>query len=305
MHDHHVIVGAGPVGRHLAQLLASDGEEVAVVTRSGTDTGIPGVRHLALDAADADALAEVTRGAVGLYNCANPGNYTQWERVWPPVASALLRVAERTGAIYAVTGNLYPYGPVTVPMTEQFPDAATDHKGRLRAKMWADAKAAHEEGRIRAVEVRGSDYLGSGVGANGLITRLVPAALRGRRVSVLDDASQPHSFTDVLDVARTLRAAVRDDGALGRVWHVPSNPPRTQAEAINDVMASVGRPAVRVSVMPTAAMRTLGLVWPLARELHELAYQRQRPYILDDSAARARFKLEPTPWQEVCRRSAR
>ncbi|MDX6278380.1 MAG: hypothetical protein QOJ72_2508, partial [Nocardioidaceae bacterium] len=53
MTDRHLIIGAGPVGRHVAEQLASRGSEVVVGTRSGTDTGIAGVRHLTLDASDA------------------------------------------------------------------------------------------------------------------------------------------------------------------------------------------------------------------------------------------------------------
>ncbi len=180
MSRHHVVVGAGPVGRHVAAHLADRGEEVVVVTRSGRDTGQPGVRHEALDASDARALTRVTEGAAALYNCANPGDYTQWERVWPPLADALLTTAERTGAVYGITGNLYPYGPVDGPMHEDLPDAATDHKGVLRARMWADARAAHEAGRLRAVEVRGSDYVGPGIGQNGHVTRVLPPPCRGR-----------------------------------------------------------------------------------------------------------------------------
>ena len=37
----------------------------------------------------------------------------------------------------------------------------------------------------------------------------------------------------------------------------------------------------------------------------DLAYQWERPYVLDDTAARDRFGIEPTPWDEVCRRTAR
>lgn len=304
MTNHHVIVGAGPVGRHLARLLADDGAEVVVATRRGTDTGVAGARHVAVDASDPEALGRVVRGAAVLYNCANPGAYTQWDRAWPPLAHSLLAAAERSGAVYAITGNLYPYGPVDAPMTERMPDAAEDHKGRLRARMWADAKAAHDAGRVRAFEVRGSDYVGRGVGANGHISRVMPAALRGRSVAVLGNATAPHSFTDVLDVARTLRAAARDDGAHGRVWHVPTNPPRSQAEAVNDVLASVGRAPVRVRAIPGAVLGGLGWVWPMARELHQLGYQWNRPYVIDDSDARAHFGIEPTPWLEVCRRTA-
>jgi nucleoside-diphosphate-sugar epimerase len=304
MNDRHLVVGAGPVGRHVAQLLAARGSEVVVVTRSGTDTGIPGVDHVALDASDADALSAAAEGASVLYNCANPGDYTSWDEVWPPLAAALLTAAERSGAVLAITGNLYPYGPVDGVMREDLPDAATDHKGVLRAQMWADALALHRAGRIRTVEVRGSDYMGPGVGGNGHISRQVPGLLAGKRAWVLGKKDVPHVFTDVLDVARLLIAAAEDETALGRTWLVPSNPAVTQTGALTDVMAAAGRPAPKVSQVPGPLFATLATVVPLLRELKQLDYQWTKPYLLDDSAARAHFGLEPTPWTEVCARTA-
>lgn len=304
MTDRHLVIGAGPVGRHTAQLLAARGSEVVVATRSGTDTGIAGARHIALDASDAVALTSAAAGMSAIYNCANPGDYTSWETVWPPLASALLAAAERSGAVYAITGNLYPYGPVDGAMHEGLPDAATDHKGILRARMWADALALHEAGRIRAVEVRGSDYMGRGVGDNGHVTRQVPGMLSGKRAWVLGRKDQPHTFTDVLDVARLLIAAADDPSTHGRTWHVPSNAPRTQQQALTDVMAAVGRPAPKVSQVPDIVFAASARVVPMMRELRELSYQWTRPYVLDDAAARVRFAMEPTPWDEVCRRSA-
>ncbi|MFJ7288050.1 MULTISPECIES: NAD-dependent epimerase/dehydratase family protein [unclassified Curtobacterium] len=303
MSHQHVVVGAGPVGRHVAALLAEQGERVAVVTRSGRDTGVHGVEHVALDASDADALTRVTDGAAVLYNCANPGDYTQWERTWPPLATALLTTAERTGAVYAITGNLYPYGPVDGPMRESLPDAATDHKGILRARLWADARAAHEAGRVRAVEVRASDYVGPGIGQNGHVTRVLPAALEGRSVSMVGRTDLPHTFTDVLDVARMLVAAGADEGTHGRTWMVPSNAPRTQVQALTEVLAAAGKPPVRVGRMPVGVFRAMGLVSPMMREIAEMGYQWTAPYVVDDSASRARFGIEPTPWDEVCRRT--
>ncbi|MFD6177824.1 MULTISPECIES: NAD-dependent epimerase/dehydratase family protein [unclassified Isoptericola] len=306
MTDRHLIVGAGPVGRHAAALLAARGSDVTVVTRTGRDTGIAGVAHAALDATDADALARAADGADVLYNCANPGDYTQWERAWPPLAASFLAAAERSGAVYAITGNLYPYGPVDGPMTEDLPDAATDHKGRLRAQLWSDARRSFEGGRLRGVvEVRASDYVGPGVGGNGHVSRVLPAALRGRRVTMMGRTDLPHTFTDVGDVARTLVAAAEDPGAHGRTWHVPSNPPRTQAQALADVLAAAGRPPVRVRSLRGPALAAVAAVSPFMREVRELIYQWERPYQLDDSAARARWGLEPTPWEEVCRRTAR
>ncbi|MFD7310591.1 NAD-dependent epimerase/dehydratase family protein [Promicromonospora sp. NPDC059942] len=304
MSDTHLIVGAGPIGRHVAALLAERGSRVTVVSRSGRTTGIDGVEHLALDASDADALSRTAEGADYLYNCANPADYTQWERVWPPLATSLLTAAERSGAVYGITGTLYPYGPVDGLISEDLPDAATDHKGRLRAKMWADARAAHEAGRIRAVEIRGSDYMGRGVGGNGHISRLVPSALEGRRALMMGRTDLPHTFTDVADAARTLVAAAEDPGAHGRVWHVPSNAPVTQAQALTDVLASVGKPPVKISSLRGAGLAAAALAVPFMREMREIIYQWERPYVLDDAAARDRFGITPTPWAEVCRRTA-
>jgi nucleoside-diphosphate-sugar epimerase len=303
MSQHHVIVGAGPVGRHVAALLAERGDRVTVVTRSGRDTGLPGVQHVALDASDATALTRVTEGAAALHNCANPGDYTQWERVWPPLADALRTTAERTGATYAITGNLYPYGPVDGPMHPGLPDAATDHKGVLRARLWADALAAHEAGRLRAVEVRASDYVGPGIGENGHVTRVLPAALQGKAVSMIGRTDLPHSFTDVLDVARTLVAAVDDQESHGRTWIVPTNAPRSQRQAVTEMLAAAGRPPVTVRRVPVGVLRALGVVSPMTRELAEMGYQWTAPYVVDDRASRARFGIEPTPWDEVCRRT--
>ncbi|ROP74553.1 NAD-dependent epimerase/dehydratase family protein [Curtobacterium sp. PhB115] len=304
MSQHHVVIGAGPVGRHVAAVLAGRGERVTVATRSGRDTGLEAVGHVALDASDPDALTRVSEGAAALYNCANPGDYTQWEATWPPLAASLLTAAERTGAVYAITGNLYPYGPVEGPMHPGTPDAATDHKGILRARLWADARSAHEAGRLRAVEVRASDYVGPGIGENGHVTRVLPAALRGKAVTMIGRTDLPHTFTDVLDVARTLVAAADDETAHGRTWMVPSNPPRSQQQALTEVLASAGKPPVTVRRLPAGALRALGLVSPMMREMAQMAYQWTAPYVIDDSESRARFGIEPTPWDEVCRRTA-
>ncbi|GAB3267024.1 NAD-dependent epimerase/dehydratase family protein [Kineosporia babensis] len=303
MSEVHFIVGAGPVGRHLAALLVERGHEVVVATRSGRDTGIDGVHHVAIDAADAEALTSESKGAAVLYNCANPTDYTRWAREWPPLAASMIVAAERTGAVYAATENLYAYGPVDVPMHEGLPEIATDSKGALRARLWAQTRKAHNDGRIRAVQVRGSDYIGPGVGANGHLSRVLPKALEGKNVTVIGSPDQPHTFTYVNDVARTLAAAAADPTAYGRSWHVPSNAPRTQRQALTDLLATAGRPPVKIRGLPPILLRTLGLVSPLMREVADMSYQWTRPYVLDDSAARQHFGLEPTPWEEICRRS--
>jgi nucleoside-diphosphate-sugar epimerase len=124
-------------------------------------------------------------------------------------------------------------------------------------------------------------------------------------VRVFGSPHLPHSFTDVRDMARALVAVAATESARGRVWHAPTNPPRTQAEVLADVCRSVGRPPVKVRAWPRAMLSIGGVVVPLLRELRETVYQFERPYVLDSSAITRELGLEPTPWDEVCRATAR
>lgn len=293
----HVVVGAGPIGTATALLLIEKGEEVVIVTRSGSGPTHPAITRSAADASSSAKMVELASGAVAIYNCANPA-YHRWPTDWPPIAAALLIAAERSGAVLATVSNLYGYGPVSGPMTEDLPLIATGPKGRARARMWRDALAAHNAGSVRATEVRASDYVAPGPSSH-LGDRVVPRLLAGKSVAVLKSADTPHTWTTVKDVARLLVEVASDQRGLGRAWHVPSNPPRTQREAVGDLCRVAGVDSVRVSEHPALLMRALGLVNPLIRELTEVSYQFENPFVLDSTAAQRTFGLTPTPWDDV------
>ena len=294
---HHLVVGAGPIGSATARRLADSGERVVLVSRSGKGPAYPGIELRGLDAADAEQLLDAAADATALYNCANPA-YHRWPTDWPPIAAALLAAAERSGAVLATVSNLYGYGPVDGPLTEDLPLAATGRKGRVRARMYADALAAHEAGRVRMTEVRGSDYVGPGAQSH-LGERVVPRLLAGKGVSVLGDPDQPHSWTYTDDVARMLVTAAGDERAWGRAWHVPSNPARTQREAIADLARVADMAMVPVRAMPGPLLRALGLANPAIRELAETRYQFEHPFVMVSQQAEQTFGLRPTPWDEV------
>jgi nucleoside-diphosphate-sugar epimerase len=211
----------------------------------------------------------------------------------------MLAYAERTGAVLATCSNLYAYGPVEGPLSEALPLAATGTKGKVRAQMWLDARAAHDAGRIRATEVRGSDYLCASESSLLGSRRVVPRILHGRSVSLIGSLDTEHTWTAPADAARLLVAAAADERGWGRAWHVPSNVPRTQRQVVDDLADAAGVPHVKVSSMPSALLTLLGIFSPTVRELAETAYQRDRPFIVDDSAARVTFNLEPTPWVDI------
>lgn len=293
----HVIVGAGTIGNAVARMLADGGHSVRMVTRSGSGPVHPAVERLAADAADAARLTELTRGAAVLYNCANPP-YHRWNTDWPPLAAALLTAAEHADAVLVTMGNVYGYGPVDAPMTEDTPlRSAPGTKGAVRNRMWLDALAAHEAGRVRVTEARASDFYGPGIRSTGhLGEQFVPRLLAGRRPRLMQgDLDAPHSFTHVDDVARTLVTLGADDRAWGRPWHVPTDRAVPVREIATRLARIAGVPDPGVQVLPRFAVRLGGLAVPFLRELPEVRYQFAEPFVLDSSAARATFGLTPTP----------
>lgn len=304
----HVVVGAGPVGSATARLLAARGEQVRLITRSGRAPqpspsqeydGTAQIERVAADASDAEALARHTEGAVALYSCAGPA-YHRWSTDWPPLGAALVHAAEVSGAVLVTTGNLYAYGQVDAPFTEDTPLRPNSVKGQVRAKLWTDALAAHQAGRIRTAEVRGSDYLGAGA-ASPFTILVLPKVLEGKRASAPADLDAPHSWTYVGDVAQTLVAAAADETAWGRAWHVPTPDPMSIRALATRTAELAGVPAARISAMPTIALRIGGLFNPDAREMIETQYQWRRPFVVDSTAATVAFGIKPTATDDALR----
>jgi len=287
----HVIVGAGPVGSATAGLLADRGEQVRVVTRRGTGPERPGVERVVADATDSARLGELAKGAVALYNCANPP-YDQWLTDWPPLSQALLRAAESSGAVLATACNVYGYGPVTGPITDTTPLAATQPKLKLRADMWRDALAAHQAGKIRATEVRASDY----IEANSIFSFvLAKPLLAGRRAWVPANLDVPHSWTSIHDVAATLVTVAATERAWGRGWLVPTSPPLTIRELAAKFTKQHVAPAPRLTRLPYPALWAGGLFDPTVKELRHTYYQWSRAFTIDSSVTERELGLAPTP----------
>jgi len=296
----HVIVGAGAVGSATALLLAERGEQVRIVTRHGSGPDHPAIEKVAADATDAERLTQISAGAEALYNCASP-LYHQWFSDWPPLAAAFLTAAERTGAVYVSMSNLYGYGPVDGPITPQLPVAATHPKLRLRAEMWNDMLAAQHAGRIRTVEVRGSDYIES----NSLLSTVIgTAVLAGRRAYVPGPLDVPHSWTSIHDCARTLAAVAADERAYGQVWFAPTGPALTIRQLATRFAQVNGAPRARLTSIPYPVLWAAGLFTPLIRELRTTRYQFTRPFVIDATATTDAFGLTPTPLDEALQDAA-
>ena len=299
----HLVLGAGGIGTSTALALTAQGHTVDLVSRSGRGPDSDGIRRVSADVTDPGRLAELARGASSIVNALNPARYWTWPQDWPPMARAIHTAAERSGARLVTVSNLYLYGQVDAPMTEETPVAPAGPKGAVRAQMWVAAKAAPDAGRVQATEVRASDYIGPHTLASSVLGGMVLARLiQGRNAWLpMGRRDVPHSWTydgDVAALVATL-ATTDDEAALGRPWHVPTAPPATVDDVVTLVTQSVDHPLGRLRATPRAAVTVGGAFVPILRELRETRHQLERPWVLDGSAATARFGLTPTPLREA------
>jgi nucleoside-diphosphate-sugar epimerase len=292
----HVIIGRGATANATALLLAESGDEVRVVSRTGGGPEHPRITRIALDAGDATALTEVAAGAATIFNAAMPAYHT-WPQTVPPLFGAILSTAERTGAAYVMLGNLYGYGPVDGPLTEDHPLAATGPKGEVRARMWLEAKAAHDAGRVRATEVRAAQFIGPDAFSifNAVV---VPKVLAGQLAVVPAALDTPHSFTSTGDAARLLVTAARDDRAFGQAWHAPVVVSSVRAAATR-LAELAGAPAPRLEEMTDRELTLLGATAPMWDELWETHYMSHRPFVVDATRVESTFGLMATLLDEV------
>ena len=298
MSELHVVIGSGNVGRILASKLALADKRVLLLSRSQAISAIQGVQHAPADASSLTSLISVAPKAGYIYNCVNPPRYHKWDVDWPPISRAIHEFATKTGAVLVTSSNLYGYGPHAGALRESLPLKAEWKNGRVRAEMWLEAKALHDTGKIRAAEVRASDYICAS-DQSRMGDRVVPNLKNGKPIQLLGALDQLHTWTDPEDVAELMKVVATDERAWGKPWHVPSNEPKTQLAVVMDIAKELGVRDTKVSSVPTPIELLLGLFNPTLRELRKASYQFNRPFIMSDEKARTTFGLKPKPWDWI------
>ena len=294
-HQVHVVFGAGQVGSALSARLAALDLPVRMLSRHRPPAPLDAIDWRETDATDPESATEAAQGASVIYQCLN-APYTDWPERFPPLQHGVLAAAERTGALLVSLENLYGYGPTPgAPMTEDLPLTATTVKGRTRAAMTRELLAAADAGRIRIAIGRASDFFGAGITTGTTLgERVFANAIAGKRADFIGNPDLPHTYSYVPDIAVGLATLGTDSRAVGGVWHLPGPETVTTRALLELVAGEVGHP-VGVRSVPKLAMRVLGLVNPMVRELAEMSYEFERPFVLDTNKYQSTFGTAGTP----------
>jgi nucleoside-diphosphate-sugar epimerase len=236
-----------------------------------------------------------------VYQVLNP-SYDRWAAEFPPLQAGVLAAARAAGARLVSMENVYLYGRSGGrPFTEDSPHAAHTRKGRLRGDMSRALLAAHEAGRVEVAIGRASDYYGPGGGAqSNLGDRVLPAVLAGRTATVLGDPDQPHTYTYIPDIGEGLAVLGAHPAAAGRAWHLPNDPsPATTRELVDLARQVAGTGPGTVRATPWPLLRLAALRDRTVRELLEMRYEFDEPFLVDSSRIARELGVTATPHAEA------
>ena len=297
----HVVFGTGQIGLPLAEKLVAAGHRVRLVSRNPPP--LPGVKVRAGSALDADFCREVARGADVLYHCMNaPYRADVWAEQLPRMQDNVVSAAAHAGARVVVLDNLYSLGRCNPSYRNDSPLVPCSKKGEVRAALSRSLFEAHARGDVVAVSGRAADFFGPRIELGVLDPRSLKRVREGKSGQLLVDPDMPHDFSfseDVVSALFTLGHA--PESAMGHAWNLPvlhDVTPRLMLEALG---RACGHANVGVTRVPSWVLNAGAWVVPLLREMREMLYQFEAPFLVDDSAFVQQFGVKPTSLDDAAR----
>ncbi|MFP5229919.1 MAG: NAD-dependent epimerase/dehydratase family protein [Acidobacteriota bacterium] len=299
------ILGAGGViANHLTPLLAAQNKPFRVVSRTARPT--PGAAEVvAADITDREQTIRAVAGSstvlllVGLKY-----DHKIWAEQWPRIMANTVEASKRAGARLLFFDNVYMYGRVNGPMTEDTPFNPCSKKGAIRAQIAATLLNEIKAGSLTAMIARAPDFYGPAT-PTGIANVLVfDAWKKNQKASWLVDDSVPHSLIYTPDAARAVLALAESETAWNQTWHLPTAPnPPTGRAFITTAAAAMSR-AAKYRVLSPLMIRLFGWFNPVVGELHEMLYQNDAPYLFDSSKYARAFGFAGTAYDEGIRATA-
>ena len=293
----HTILGAGGViGTELLKQLVSGRESIRLVARNPKTTA--GVAQLVTaDISDLDQTISAVSGSSVVYLLVGlKYDASIWRELWPRIMRNAIEACKRANAKLIFFDNVYMYGKVTGAMTEDTPFNPSSRKGEIRAKIATMLLDEIKGGGVRALIARAADFYGPSARTSIANILVFDKLARREKASWLVNDSVPHSFTFTSDAGKSLAMLAASETSWNQTWHVPTAAqPPTGKEFVRLAATRFGVEP-RYRVLTPFMLKVAGVFNSDVRELGEMLYQYDSPYVFDSSKFTKAFGFEPTDY---------
>ena len=295
----HTIFGAGgAVSDQLLPVLLNNKEKVRLVSR--TVKQIDGVESVAADATNYQQTLQAIKGSSVVYLLIGlPYDIRVWRTQWPVIMTNVINACKETGAKLIFFDNVYMYGKVNGWMTEETPFNPCSKKGEVRAAIAGQLLQETKTGNLQAMIARSADFYGP-VGFKTSVPNLlvIQNLLKGKKSQWLGSADQPHSITYVPDAAKALYLLANKPEAFGETWHLPTASELITGRRFVQQAAALMQKPDGVTVIPNWMLSLAALFNVTMKELKEMNYQNEYPYLFSSEKFNKAFRFTPASYEE-------
>jgi len=299
-----ILGGGGSIGNELAKLLIAKKQPLRIVGRKPRPT--PGVTEtVAADLTHKDQTIRAVAGSSIVYLLVGlKYDHEVWQEMWPCIMSNAIEACKGAGAKLIFFDNVYMYGRVSGPMTEETPFNPCTKKGEVRAKIATTLINEGKSGALTAMIARSADFYGPDA-LNSVPNRLVfePFAHK-QKASWLVNDSVPHSYTYTPDAAESLVRLAERPTAWNQTWHVATAPNPLAGKEFVALAAKEFGIAPKYRILSRPMIRVAGWFNPQVAESYEMLYQSDSPYLFDSSKFAREFGFAGTPYVDGIRTTA-
>ncbi|GAB3649167.1 SDR family oxidoreductase [Echinicola sediminis] len=227
-----------------------------------------------------------------------------WQVFWPKVMDNVLRACSENQVKLVFFDNVYMYDPNFIgQMTELTPIRPVSKKGLIRAKTQDMLLEAVAKGELEALIARSADFYGPNTPLKSILTEMVFKPLsKSKRAKWFGNSHSPHSFTFTQDAAKATALLGNTPDASNQVWHLPTAPnPPSGKEWIHMIAKEMGV-SPHYQIIPKWVFNLSEIFIPFMKELNEMLYQYERPYVFDSTKFEKLFFFKPTDYLEGIRR---
>ena len=295
----HTILGAnGTIAAELIPVLQANAQQIRLVSRNPKK--VAGTEIFQADVSNRDQVFQAVKGSDFVYLLVGlEYNRKVWKTEWPVIMRNTIEACKAAGARLIFFDNVYMYGIVRGSMTESNPHKPCSVKGKIRADLDDMLLKEMHSGELKAMIATSADFYGPRTAKTSVAGIMIFDKMKnGKSAQWFVNANQPHSFTYTPDAAVALYMLAVSENAYGQTWHLPTAKPALTGNEFISIAAKYMHAKNKVQVLPKWLVRFIGLFVPVMKELGEMLYQNEFPYVFDSSKFENAFQFKPTPYEE-------
>lgn len=290
-----ILGSGGAIGTELAKALKTHTSDIRLVSRNPKKVNDTDLLFSA-DLTDAKQVSKAIEGSSICYLTVGFDYKTKvWQELWPALIKNVVAACIEHKTKLVFFDNIYAIGGDNVKhITEDSPISPNSKKGEARAFVDKYILDNIHAGNIEAIIARAPDFFGPIKEKSLLMNMIYDNFAKGKPAQWFCNADVVHSSGFTPDLAKGTALLGNTNEAYNQIWNLPVDQSEITGREWAELFALEMNAKNKIQVLPSWAIRLIGLFVPILGEMYEMRYQYDRAYFFDSSKFIQKFNYKPT-----------